>query len=306
MNQRLAYFYTGLTILAWSTVSTAFKISLRSLTPLGLLFYSSMTAVVVLGIALFFRPANKEEDSLKAVGKNLLRSLLPGLLNPFLYYLMLFAAYYRLRAQEAQVLNYTWAIVLSVMSVIFLREKFRFKDLLALLISFLGVVIISTKGSFGALGFDDPVGSLLAVSTSIVWAGYWILELKDKRDPVTKLYYNFFIGLLAISILIWFRQSEGQCVLFLRADQSRYIGIIAAIYVGIFEMGLTFLLWFKALSLTDNTAKISNLIFVTPFISLVFIGLILHEPIHPATLVGLILIVGSNLFQKLSPRIRTK
>ena len=299
MNQRLAYFYTALTILAWSTVSTAFKISLRTLTPLGLLFISSLSAVTVLGIALYFRKPNLGSSEDPGPWKNLKMSLIPGLLNPVLYYLMLFAAYSLLRAQEAQVLNYTWAIVLSVLSVIFLGERFRMKDVLAWLLSFLGVILISSKGSFSGLAFDNPLGSLLAVSTSIVWASYWIINLKDQRSPAVKLFYNFLIGLLAISLLVIGKSISGSCELFVNPAGSPLIGMIGAVYVGIFEMGLTFLLWFKALSLTENTAKISNLIFVTPFVSLIFIQLILKEPIHPATLAGLILIVGSNLFQKL-------
>ena len=37
------------------------------------------------------------------------QSLLPGLLNPCLYYLVLFKAYELLPAQQAQALNYSWA-----------------------------------------------------------------------------------------------------------------------------------------------------------------------------------------------------
>jgi len=80
-------------------------------------------------------------------------------------------------------------------------------------------------------------------------------------------------------------------------------GILGGIYVGIFEMGLTFLLWNKALELTDNTAVISNLIFFTPFLSLLFIRSVLKESIHYATFIGLLLIVFSNLLQKGLPAI---
>ena len=42
-----------------------------------------------------------------------------GLVNPFLYYLVLFKAYDLLPAQEAQAINYTWALMLAFLSVIF-------------------------------------------------------------------------------------------------------------------------------------------------------------------------------------------
>ena len=59
-----------------------------------------------------------------------------GLINPFLYYLVLFKAYDLLPAQEAQAINYTWALMLAFLSVIFLKQKLTLKDILAGIICF--------------------------------------------------------------------------------------------------------------------------------------------------------------------------
>lgn len=69
-------------------------------------------------------------------------------------------------------------------------------------------------------------------------------------------------------------------------------------YVGLFEMGVTFVLWLSALRLTQNTARISNLIFASPFISLLLLANIIGEEIHPSTLIGLIMIVCGLLIQQ--------
>ena len=299
-NTRLSYIYAALTILAWSTVSTSFKLSLIALSPIGLLLVSSLTAVLFLGAVNLYTEKSFIPGGFSALKSNLKRSLLPGLLNPWLYYVMLFIAYDRLRAQEAQVLNYTWAIVLSVMSIIILKERFRVRDLLALLLSFIGVLVLSTKGRISTLQFDDPLGSGIALATSVVWAGYWILSLKDNRPAQHKLFYNFLIGFFATTILVLVYQLTGTGSILNGSEKAILPSLTAAVYTGIFEMGLTFLLWYKALSLAENTARVSNLIFITPFISLIFIRLILGEAIHPATIIGLFLIVASNLWQKLS------
>ncbi|HRY84119.1 MAG TPA: DMT family transporter [Candidatus Cloacimonadota bacterium] len=301
-KSQLSYLYAGLTILAWSTVSTSFKLSLIALSPIGLLFVSSLTAVLFLGAVNLFTEKSFIPGGTAALRSNLKRSLLPGLLNPWLYYVMLFIAYDRLRAQEAQVLNYTWAIVLSLLSIIILKERFRLRDLLALLLSFLGVMVLSTKGRISTLHFDDPLGSGIALATSIVWAGYWILSLKDGRKAQHKLFYNFLVGFIATTILVLVYQITGTGSLLNGSGKAPLPSLLAAVYTGIFEMGLTFLLWYKALSLAENTARVSNLIFITPFLSLIFIRLILAESIHPATLVGLLLIVCSNLWQRLGSR----
>lgn len=294
-NQTKAYLFAGCSIIAWSTISTAFKLSLQYLTPIGLLLFASCTAVVFLNITQGIRnPAFFREKGLfNRLLKNLKASILSGVLNPFIYYLMLFEAYSRLRAQEAQALNYTWAIVLSIFSIWLLKEKFRLLDFIALLISLFGVWIISTKGQITSLRFDDALGSFLAVSTSIIWAFYWILNIKDERETITKLSFNFLVGFMLIALFVVCTGAS------LFTDEAKYgYGILGGIYVGIFEMGLTFILWNRALELTDNTAAVSNLIFFTPFVSLLFISSILKESIHYATFIGLLLIVFSNLMQK--------
>jgi drug/metabolite transporter (DMT)-like permease len=294
-NQRKAYLFATLSILAWSSISTAFKLSLQGLSPIGLLWIASFTAALFLGISclVVYRLPQTFSSALKTFGQNARKSLLPAALNPFLYYLILFEAYSRLRAQEAQALNYTWAIVLAMFGIWLLKEKFRLLDLFALLLSFFGVWLISAKGAFTSVHFDDLGGSVMAVCTSFIWAGYWIINLKDKRPAVQKLFFNFLLGFVFITLLVLIRKPS----LISQAGLLKQ-GLFAGIYVGVFEMGLTFLLWFKALEYTKSTAAISNLIFLTPFISLLFIRLLLQESIHPATFAGLILIVISNLAQK--------
>jgi drug/metabolite transporter (DMT)-like permease len=299
-QQKTAYLYALSAVLAWSTVSTAFKLSLRYLTPLGLLLFSSVSATLFL---LVVNLAQYKRLGLRNAGGWWKSTLAAGLLNPFLYYLMLFFAYDRLRAQEAQVLNYTWAIVLSLLSVIILRQKFRLKDLAALLLSFLGVLLISTQGRIFSFQFDDPLGSLVAVATSLVWASYWLINMKDTRPAANKLFWAFLTGTLATGIYALVSGNLGQAGLF-TSDTGILHGLLGSLYVGIFEMGFTFILWQKALEKSENTAAVSNLIFLTPFISLAFIALILKERIHPATFAGLLVIVGSNLWQKVKHKAR--
>ncbi|MDZ4121292.1 MAG: DMT family transporter [Candidatus Cloacimonadaceae bacterium] len=294
------YLYAGLAILCWSSVSTAFKLSLRYLSPLGLTLFSSVSAMFFLGLVILLSPGfSLVRNPRRHFLRNIIRSIPSGILNPFLYYLILFEAYNRLRAQEAQVLNYTWAIALSFQAAIILVQKIRYKDIIALLISFIGVIIIATRGRIASLMFEDLWGTILAVGSSVIWATYWLINMKDTRELKSRLFFNFlagcfFIGLYILVCYFW----KGPVSLFV-SNQFHLIPVVTgAIYIGIFEMGLTFLLWNKALSSSDNTSKVANLVFITPFISLIFIAIVLKEPISAATIAGLILIVISNLYQK--------
>ena len=274
-------------VLLWSTVASAFKLTLRHVDLLHLLLISSWTAFLALFLVL---AAQGKLALLRQVSKrDLLCSAALGALNPYVYYLVLFKAYSLLPAQEAMALNYTWPVVLVLLSVPLLGQRIGPGSLAAILVSFLGVVVIATRGDPGTLGVSDPLGSSLALGSSLIWALFWILNLRDGRDPALKLFLSFGFG--SVFILATVLLGEG-------IRSPTWAGLLGGVYVGLFEMGLTFLLWLKALQLAPTTARISNLVFLSPFFSLVFIRVLVGETILPSTLAGLVLIIAGILLQQ--------
>jgi len=286
-NQRRAYILAMTAVLCWSTIGTAFKLSLHYLDPLNLLLFSSLTATLVLLTILIIQGKLKLLAAMKGI--DILQSAFLGLLNPFLYYVVLLKAYDLLPAQEAGTLNYIWPIVLVLLSIPLLKQKISGWSILAILISFSGILVISTHGNFTELKFSDPFGVLLAVGSAIFWALYWIFSLRDQRETVSKLFLNFCFGLLytviAISVVAGFRLPPWK-------------GLTGAIYIGFFEMGITFVIWLSALRYSITTAKVSNLIYLSPFISLILIRLIVGEVILISTIIGLIGIVSGIILQQ--------
>lgn len=285
-TQSQAYVFAALTVFFWSTVATAFKLTLRYLDIFQLLFYACLTSVLVL---LAFTIVQGKFSSLISVfRKHWKMTLLAGALNPCLYYLVLFEAYERLPAQVAQPINYTWAITLTFMSIIFLKQKISMADIVAAFICYAGVVMIATQGDLSGFGSSDGVGVALALLSTIVWATYWILNMRDAREPVTGMCLNFLVALPAVALI---------CQVF-SGFEVPMPGLAGAVYTGLFEMSLAFLAWSFALRLSDNTSRVSNLIFLSPFLSLVFIQQILGEVIFPTTYVGLVIIVCGLLYQQ--------
>lgn len=290
-RQTQAYLYAAATILFWSTVASAFKLSLGYLDPAELLFYSSLVSLGALlaMLAAGGRLGVYADWPLQEYA----RSALMGFLNPFFYYLLLFEAYSRLPAQEAQPLNYTWPIVLVLLSIVMLGQKVRLLGVLAMLVSFSGVLVISTRGEVLGLRVTDGLGVALALGSTVVWSFYWIMGIRDTREPVARLGLNFAFGCAYMLLYV------------LIADDWRTpppAGLLGAAYVGLFEMGITFVLWLKALKLSRTTAQVSGLIYLTPFLSLIVIHFVVGEPIYPSTLVGLVLIVTGILLQQYGAR----
>lgn len=286
-DQKKAYLYGLSAVLIWSTVASAFKIALSYMEPLQLLFYAVTFSTLTLLIILIVQ--KKIGQIAQMSMSNILKSALPGILNPFLYYIVLFKAYSLLPAQEAQPLNYTWAITLSLLSIPLLGQKLSTRELAAIFTSYLGVVVISTHGNLLNINFSNGFGVFLALLSTVLWALYWIYNTKSKIDPLIELFLNFCLGLPLVTIAM---------LIFAGPPPMELPAILSAAYVGLFEMGITFVLWLKALKLTEKTARISNLIFLSPFLSLILIHFILGEEILPSTLVGLLFIVGGNIIQQ--------
>lgn len=287
-NQVRAYVYALITVGLWSTIASASKITLKYLTPAEVLLYASLTSTAVLFLIVVVQKKLKTIKTLSK--KDWLASVGFGVLNPFTYYLVLFKAYDLLPAQQAQVINYTWAITLSLLSIPLLGQRVVGMQWLAIGVSYTGVLVIATRGQLLSLNFENPLGVSLALLSTVVWALYWILNTRDGRDPIIGLFLNFICSLPF---------TAGYILLIEGIRPVAIEGLLGATYIGFFEMGVAFILWLKAMKLTDNTAKIANLIFIAPFASLVFIYYLVGEKIYISTLAGLVLVIVGLLIQSL-------
>jgi drug/metabolite transporter (DMT)-like permease len=286
-NKGRAYLLALTVVFFWSTVASAFKLSLRYLSVIELLLYSTFFSAAVLFLIIVLQ---KKMTLIKALNKrDYLYSLLLGFLNPFLYYLVIFKAYSLLPAQMAQPLNMIWGIVLVLISIPILKQKVRLIDMAALLISFAGVVVISTEGDLSSFQVRSPLGVLLAVGSSLIWSFYWVFNVKDRQDAMVRLFLNFVFGFAFILLSVLFM---------LPLKAPAFEGILGAFYVGLFEMGLAFALWVKALKLSDATVDITILIYIVPFISFIFIHIFVGEIIKVSSVVGAVFIVAGILINK--------
>ena len=241
-QQKQAYVYALLAILCWSTIGTAFKLTLHFIWFEHLLLISSFVAIVVLFLIML--GGNKLKILNKLAFHDILYSAFLGFINPFLYYMVLLKAYDLLPAQEAGTLNYFWPLVLVLISIPLLHQRIRFFSVVAILISFFGILMISTHGHITGFHFSNPLGVVLALGSAVLWAFYWIFNTKDKMEAVTRLFLNFCFGFIYILIT----------VLFLRPiTMPAWQGLLGSAYIGVFEMGITFVFWMMALKLSKTT-----------------------------------------------------
>lgn len=279
----------GAVVLAWATVASAFKIALSEIGVPKLLLISSFTALVIFGVDILIKKKVGELVNVFRQPKTLFKYGLMGMLNPVLYYIVLFMAYSMLPAMVAQPLNYSWQILLILLAVPMLGAKVSRRQVAGLVVSFGGIVLISMRAGGGDLASGSILGIVLALMSAIVWATYWTLNSKDEAQIYSsaRLFVAF---LFAMPVLvIYCGVDEGF-------DMPSMKSILSAVYVGCFEMGITFILWSKALEMATSRAAVTSLTYLSPVISLFILHFVVGEDIRVGSIIGLLLIIAGIVF----------
>ncbi|PTY38036.1 hypothetical protein BGP77_16405 [Saccharospirillum sp. MSK14-1] len=290
-SERRALGYALIAVLLWSTVATAFKVALQHVSVSQLMAGAALFSIIALLATLAIR--DELRTALNRLWSDRTAAFRLGLINPVLYYAVLFEAYDRLPAQVAQPVNYTWAITLGLLSVPFLGHRLTRWDLTGMLLGYSGVVFISIAGQ-NVSGSLDYFGLFLALASTLLWAGYWLVNTRDDRPPIIGLFQNF---VYAFPLLVlWMLWRDGLPAL------NEWPVSASLAYVGVFEMGITFVFWQLAMHHTSNASRIGTLIFLSPFISLFLIHIVLGEPLQWLTFGGLGLIIAGLWIQQSKAR----
>lgn len=279
-DKNKAILYTAIAITSWSTVATAFKIGLRHYNYFELILVAATVALIAFAVVISF------QRKWHLVGKLLQRRwktfALTGMLNPALYYLILFQSYDLLPAQIAQPINYFWPTLLTILLAIFTKQNIPAFKFIGMLISFGGVILISI-GTESVAGVQlSRTGILLAFSSAFLWALFWILNRRNqKTDMVAGLFLSFLFGTVYLAV----------AANFVPVNLFSIQGFLSAAYAGLFEMAVPFIFFGLALQKSTNLSFTNQLVYLSPFISLFIIHLVLGETIYFTTYIGLFLIV---------------
>ncbi|MBU3912520.1 MAG: DMT family transporter [Nanoarchaeota archaeon] len=290
MASKSGYLYLILCILFWASIPVVSKKILVELNNLQMLFYSTIFSFIVLGIILLIQKKHKIMKKYSA--KDYLNMAFLGFLGTYLYYVLLYGALALTTAQEGFILAYTWPILVLILAFVILKEKVTLKKILAILVSFFGIIIIVTQGNIHSLTLTNFSGDFLALSGAFVFALFSILGKKYNFDKTVSAFIYFLSALIFITITLFIFSTPKIPSL------NIWIWLM---FNGILVNGVTYIWWFKALEKVE-TSIISTALYLTPFISLIYIWLFLDEKILLSSILGLVVIVAGILIQSYKNR----
>ena len=281
------YLYAILTVFIWGTLATIGKILVSDIPSLETLFVGS---VMAFGFLLL---VNIKKGNIKELGKYHMKdyAIMAGLgfIGLFLYSGLYYYGLTQLSSQEACIVNYLWPMMLVLFSSIILKEKLTVVKTVAMISSFLGVVILSV-GSGKSMDGNATLGIVSCVTAAACYGGFSVLNKKVNYDQNIAMMVMWLVVAVCSAIL-------GLAI----EDWKQIVGVqwLGMLWMGVVVNAIAYLLWALALNADENSARIANLAYLTPFLSLIISAVVLHEEINLRTLIAFIFIIGGILLQTL-------
>ena len=219
-----------------------------------------------------------------------------GFLGLFMYSALYYYGIAVLSSQEACILNYLWPMMIVLFACLLLRERLTVKKAIAMVMSFAGIVVL-TLGSGGGSSGNRLFGIIACVAAAVCYGLFSVLNKKHSlNQSVTMMWIWLTVAVCsAVSGLIF---EAWQPI-----TGWQWAGVA---WLGIVVNAVAYLLWALALKGARDSAKIANLAYLVPFLSIVLSALILKEQIACTAAIALVLIIGGILLQSIHIKKRSK
>ena len=273
------YIYAIISVLLWSTTATVTKLLLGNLDSMQILLLGSLFAVIFLFIINYIKGNLKEIKNYKL--KDYFKIFIIGILGTFLYNLFLYLGINTMQASQAFIINYLWPIMTVIFACIILKEKITIRKIIAIIISFIGVIIVSSNGNLLNIEKSSIIGTIYCIFGAISYGLFSVLNKKQNYNKYTSMML-FYLSSFCIS-LIYCLCAKKTFI----PETNQFLGLL---WIGVFTKAIAFTTWALALEKGD-TARISNIAYITPFISLVWTSVILKEKLSIYSIIGLIIII---------------
>ena len=273
------YIYAIISVLLWSTTATFTKLLLGNLDSMQILLFASLFATIFLFIINCIKGNLKEIKNYKL--KDFFKIFIIGILGTFLYNLFLYLGINTMQASQAFIINYLWPIMTVIFACIILKEKITIRKIIAIIISFIGVIIVSSNGDLLNIEKSNIIGTIYCILAAISYGLFSVLNKKQNYNKFTSMML-FYLTSFCISLIYCLSAKK----IFI-PETNQLLGLL---WIGVFTSAIAFTSWALALEKGD-TAGISNIAYITPFITLVWTSVILREKLSIYSIIGLIIII---------------
>ncbi len=270
-----------LTIIAsslWGTSFPAIKIGLQFMDAYTFVFLRfSFALLLMLGVLLFTK-----NFALNFNKKRLILFL--GITNGAAYLLQYMGMFYTSASKASLLVNLT-VIWVALLSPIVVKEQISRKKLSGVIVSFLGIFLVTTNLDFQSFNTGEIFGDILVIAAGIIWALFIIYNkplVNESKNMIQSLTLLLLFTMIPLMPVLTFSSAN-----FLILPWEAWIAIT---YTAIFCWIIPYLLWSKGLK--NISPVTSSVILLNEIIVAVAIStIILRESLTAVSGIGAALII---------------
>ena len=279
--------YIFLCVGAWALIPVVSKLGQTQLDNHQFLFWSSLVSFIVLFFSSLWK-GNKSE-LMRLRGRDWLYLIFLGLLGTYIYYLFLYLGYAVGQGMEVLVIQYTWPILIVLLSLFIHRETLTIKKVVSLVLGFLGVLVVLTRGKIGIIRFDKISVILLVALGALCFALFSVLGGRVSLDPLAANTVYF----LTAAVTSFF-----SMLIFSGWDTPQIDELLPVLLNGILVNGISYYFWIVALRETSPSYA-APFIYISPVLSSVYLVLFFKETFLPAYGAALALVLTGGFINSL-------
>jgi len=279
-----------LTIIAsslWGTSFPAIKIGLQFMDAYTFVFLRfSFALLLMVGVLLFTK-----NFSLNFNKKRLILFL--GITNGAAYLLQYMGMFFTSASKASLLVNLT-VIWVALLSPIILKEQISRKKLSGVIVSFLGIFLVTTNLNLESFNTGEIFGDILVIAAGIIWAFFIIYNkplVNESENMIQSLTLLLLFTMIPLMPVLTFSSAN-----FLILQGEAWIAIT---YTAIFCWIVPYLLWSKGLkniSPVTSSVILLNEIIVAVAISTIFLkeSLTVVSGIGAALIIIAIIVVSNS------------
>lgn len=275
--------YAILTIFSWALAYPLTRLALRHFTPLPLGFLRYILAsagMAVIAAAMGLKPPRAADVKW---------FLLSGAAGFFIYVSAFNKGSATVGAALGSVVIATAPVLTALLAWFCYGERLSAVKWLAIAVEFSGVALLALMNG-GGLSLNP--GILWIFAAALSFSVYNILQRRLTRyyTPMTVTAYSIFAG-AAMLAAVFSRGAAGELM---SASPAQLTGLAV---LSVLSSSIAYVSWTKAISKAQNTASVSNYMFITPFLAAIMAYIITGETIEPSKAAGgAIVLLGVCLF----------
>jgi drug/metabolite transporter (DMT)-like permease len=291
--KKLANIYLILALILGALVPVMLKIAVQNI---NLYEYLMLTFLVGLPTSFLFLVARKKTKRLAASMMNYKEFAFIAFLGILNYGMLEYGLTYAekfVSASLATVIYRAFPLFMLIFLPFMLRERISKYQVIALVLAFAGLYIAVTGGSLAVFSNLNLIMVGLIVAIGLASAFVTVAIKKYSFDMEIAMFIFNFAALAFFAALFFIVGAPFQPVNASALVSILYVGVIYNVFVGLMYYGA-----FRMI----KTTFVTNIYFLSPFITFLFSAVILGETIYPYYIAIAVLVSAGLLIQKFDKR----